>query len=1117
MCGIAGYLSRSFAKLAKDPRWLFDLRDQIRAPNASGPEIARLAVLRLEEKFEDLMSAHMLVSIITNSDIRSAAAEIADALLSLENELSMDVARGNAEHDAVIELLRDYGWQLREEVLEFAKLCALSVPDGNTSALYVSHAIERVLQANDRLEVRGRDSAGISIHLDVPRSSFDGLSQSTLDLLEARNIVAATDPETVFSFPAIEGVVKVTFIKKTANLIGSLGDNGDKLRQLIRRDILLWELACRAESCSVLAHTRWASSGTISIANCHPHHAALSGENAVSLESAAVFALNGDVDNHLTLVREAIVGRGKSIDPRVTTDAKVIPVLFRLDESHDLFTRFRSVFGRLDGSMAIAAMGPLISDAAFLAQKGSGQTLYASRLPDGWMFASEGYGLASVARSTFTLADDDGEGICVKLGAESDLPVASRVGGGHPAVAMQPSSIRIFSRDIFRGEHGYFLQKEVHDGPSSVAKTLLGRYRWVDDDVSFDGLQTDIWESLRNRLAKGLNQIYVVGQGTAGVAAVGIAALIEAAVCARNRSAVKVVAMRSSELSADIDRFDFRDALLIAVSQSGTTTDTNRAVDLARERGVFVHAIVNRRGSDLVRKSHSTLYTSDGRDVEMSVASTKAYYSQIAAGKLTALFLADTLRSLSKSEIRMEMIDLEALPDRISEVLEYEQEIAKCAAEVAPRSRYWAVTGSGANYLAALEVRIKLSELCYKSIPVDFTEDKKHIDLSTEPLTLVIANDVPPALLGDVQKEIAIFKAHNGRPIVFATRGPEAESFATDAERVIALPRMGSGLAFVLATVAGHLFGLHAALAIDAAAQQLKLISADLERAILDESPDAVAGGTKKLRDVILNAAAGNLDSGLSARYIGRICNATFAIEKCVTTPWSNDTSTVIRDALGVLREAIEELSRPVDTIRHQAKTVTVGTSRPQDSIAPAVARALERVGLKEHQMSTDDRKAVSSVSHMVDEVLWHTMFSIDRKESSPILELVGEVHSGLPRRIEALGVLGQALDEGITQAGHFLETPILIIPLRGEETANIEGLAVLALKMLVSASLEQKLASMKNLRQYRAKLREWEDVFGRDGENQLYGAVAGTAPVDLLFNSPYFLPDASNLRKLKA
>src|SRR5207244_5458242 len=94
---------------------------------------------------------------------------------------------------------------------------------------------------------------------------------------------------------------------------------------------------------------------------------------------------------------------------------------------------------------------------------------------------------------------------------------------------------------------------------------------------------------------------------------------------------IAIEAMAATELSGFGLRDDMRDTIVVAISQSGTTTDTNRTVDLARARGAVVIAIVNRRQSDLVDKSDGVLYTSDGRDVEMSVASTKAFYAQLAA------------------------------------------------------------------------------------------------------------------------------------------------------------------------------------------------------------------------------------------------------------------------------------------------------------------------------------------------------------------------------------------------------------------------------------------------------------------------------------------------------
>src|SRR4029079_10644130 len=100
-------------------------------------------------------------------------------------------------------------------------------------------------------------------------------------------------------------------------------------------------------------------------------------------------------------------------------------------------------------------------------------------------------------------------------------------------------------------------------------------------------------------------------------------------------------AITATELSGFSMRLDMSDTLAIAVSQSGTTTDTNRTVDLLRGRGAAVLGIVNRRASDLVDKADGILYTSDGRDVEMSVASTKAFYAQVAAGTLLACAVSE--------------------------------------------------------------------------------------------------------------------------------------------------------------------------------------------------------------------------------------------------------------------------------------------------------------------------------------------------------------------------------------------------------------------------------------------------------------------------------------------
>src|SRR5207253_4337041 len=159
---------------------------------------------------------------------------------------------------------------------------------------------------------------------------------------------------------------------------------------------------------------------------------------------------------------------------------------------------------------------------------------------------------------------------------------------------------------------------------------------------------------------------------------------------------------------------------------------------------------------------------------------------------------------------------LRALPERMEQVLADRPRIAAVAQHVAPARRHWAVVGNGPNRIAAQELRIKLSELCYKSISCDATEDKKHIDLTAEPLVLVCATGLADANAGDVAKEVAIYRAHRAAPVVITTDGVDRFPAALHA---LSVPDTHPDLAFVLAAMAGHLCGYEAAGAIDAQAR----------------------------------------------------------------------------------------------------------------------------------------------------------------------------------------------------------------------------------------------------------------------------------------------------------
>jgi len=191
---------------------------------------------------------------------------------------------------------------------------------------------------------------------------------------------------------------------------------------------------------------------------------------------------------------------------------------------------------------------------------------------------------------------------------------------------------------------------------------------------------------------------------------------------------------------------------------------------------------------------------------------TKAYYAQMVAGSILGLKLAELTGVRSEDSILAEIAQLRRLPGLMQKVLDRRAEIEASARRLAVTKRYWAVVGSGPNKASADEIRIKLSELCYKTISSDIVEDKKHIDLSAEPLIVVCAAGNRDDVLSDIVKDTAIFKAHRAVPIVIASEGEHR--FDPYADTVIPVPAVHAGLSPILNTLAGHLWGYYAALAI---------------------------------------------------------------------------------------------------------------------------------------------------------------------------------------------------------------------------------------------------------------------------------------------------------------
>jgi glucosamine--fructose-6-phosphate aminotransferase (isomerizing) len=964
------------------------------------------------------------------ADLINAAGEMKQFLADEEKLLENQTAvTGSADMEIInsrILLLKDICWMLEKDILANMQK-VLMLTGAEKPALVPPDAFRKyrkfnlLLNALDRLEVRGRDSAGIQLVFELKneaqlREVVRQIRENGL-LEEYQQRVQKGDLQNYSIFVAegqtgCPGGSSVAFTYKTFSIVGELGRNVAQLRKYIQNDRILQYFCSLEANCeTALTHTRWASVGSITEENCHPvnNHTTASSTPVypfypgVQAQISAV--LNGDIDNYPAL-RQELEKDGDLIAQQVTTDTKIIPLQIEkyLKAGQSLPEAFRLAVNDFEGSHAIAMTSALEPGKMFLALKGSGQSIYVGLSPDQYMFSSELYGLVEVMPRFIKM---NGEAVNGNVAGQLFI-LDQNCGGGlaglsacqydGKTIELSASNLQtaeITTRDIDRGGYPHFFLKEISESALSVKRTLRGKYRITGSNnsaahVDFN-MGTDIVpDAVRKALVSGaLKNIVVVGHGTAAVAGQVVADALSYYLQSRH---LNILARVASELSGFGLNAEGPDTLVIPITQSGTTTDTNRAVAMARERGAHIIAIVNRRQSDITAIAHGVFYTSDGRDIEMSVASTKAFYAQIVAGQVLALFFAQLLGTRSNDDIARQLRRLESIPGLMDQLFTRRDDIAASVKKAADK-RYWAIVGSGPNKAAADEVRIKLSELCYKTISSDIVENKKHIDLSSEPLILVCAAGNPATVVEDVVKDVAIFKAHKASVIVFADE--DETRFHQIADAVIPIPIAPAPLPVILNTMAGHLWGYYAARAIDEEAQIFREFRGRLTLELTQRAQ-------KKLSvfDMIADTSFHRIINEFYMQFNARRLNGAFGVMGAKTIA---DLPLLLKYVVGklplqdmrqefksegnfispfdlldvTLGTAIDELTRPIDAIRHQAKTVTVGTSRKEKKLEGIIYNLLELLNFSVKNLSYRNIMTINRIQPAVATVQGYTVYDV--------------------------------------------------------------------------------------------------------------------------------------------
>ncbi len=491
-----------------------------------------------------------------------------------------------------------------------------------------------------------------------------------------------------------------------------------------------------------LGHTRWATHGAPTDRNAHPHLD----------ESGRVAVIHNGIIENFARLRAELEDGGTAFSS--DTDTEVVSHLLasHVAAGSDLAEAMRSVCRQLDGAFTLVAVHADIPDRVVAARRNSPLVV---GLGDGENFlASDVSAFIAHTREAMEI----GEGQVVEITADS---VTLTDFDGAP-VDEKRYHVDWDASAAEKGGYDYFMLKEIAEQPRAVADTLLGRIdeagRLVLDEMRLSD------DELRET-----DKIVIVAAGTSYYAGLVAKYAIEH----WTRIPCEV------ELASE---FRYRDpvigrrTLIIVISQSGETMDTLMALRHAREQGAQVLAICNTNGATIPRESDAVLYTRAG--VEVAVASTKAFLTQIVACYLVALYLGQVRGTKWGDEVVAVLRDLSDMPAKVDQVLETMEPVRELARELSAATSVLFL-GRHVGFPVALEGALKLKEIAYMHAEGFAAGELKHGPIALVepgvPVIVVVPSPRGRSVLHDkIVSNIQEVRARGARTVVIAEEGDEA-------------------------------------------------------------------------------------------------------------------------------------------------------------------------------------------------------------------------------------------------------------------------------------------------------------------------------------------------------
>ena len=538
--------------------------------------------------------------------------------------------------------------------------------------------------------------------------------------------------------------------------------------------------ACHIESPAGhigIAHTRWATHGEPNDINAHPH---------ISSNGRLTLVHNGIIENYAPL-KKTLIKEGHVFNTE--TDTEVLVNLIQEIQDRDdlpLEEAVRIALTRVSGAYAIVVMDRNAPGKLVAARKASPLVL---GIGEGEYFlASDATPIVEHTKRVVYLNDE--EIVVVHQGGDFEIKtIANQI--QTPFIHELDMQIEMLEK----GGYDYFMLKEIHEQPQTVADCMRGRINSEEGWIKLGGIN-----EYYDRISKA-DRFIIVGCGTSWHAGMIAEYLIE------DLARIPVEVEYASE-------FRYRNPIItendvvIAISQSGETADTLAAMEIAKQKGALLYGVVNVVGSSIARLTDAGSYIHAGP--EIGVASTKAFTGQVTLLSIMAILLAYRKGKISESYFRQLLSEMESIPTKIEQVLKSNEKIEYIASEIKDKANALYL-GRGYNFPVALEGALKLKEISYVHAEGYPAAEMKHgpIALIDEDMPVIVIATNQSAY-EKVVSNIQEVKARKGVVIAIVLEGDT--EIAEIADYTIEIPETEEPLTPLLSVIPLQLLSYHIAL-----------------------------------------------------------------------------------------------------------------------------------------------------------------------------------------------------------------------------------------------------------------------------------------------------------------